>query len=234
MANTKKEFKSMVTPVFRVSYPAVFTAQNAKGETDEKKKKFGVTMLFDMTNADVVKGVAEMKAFAMEYGKEAWGQDTSKWPVIKHPLFRKGDEPAKREADGTWKSGFGPNVVFCKASLRLFKTDGTQRMPPGLVGPDNKPLIDPNDFYGGCFARAKISAGAYDFAGSQGISFYLMSLRKERDGERFASVHDAADDFDGVPAPTGAAVPSQSSAVAGAAAGVGAGTVAGTNPDPFA
>ena len=225
MANAKKEFKSIITPVFRVSYPAVFTAQNAKGETDEKKKKFGVTMIFNMLDPVAVAGVAAMKQFARECGIEAWGADTSKWPEIKHPLFRKGDEPKKMEADGTWKPGFGPNTVFCKASLRLFKKDGTQRMPPGLVGPDKKPIISPDDFYGGCYAIAKLSAGAYDFAGSQGISFYLMSLMKIKDGERFATVHDAADDFEGIQAPTGPAVPAQTAAAAGAP---------GHKEDPFA
>ena len=202
--NNKKPFEAMVTPVFRASYAAVFQASMPKGETDEKKAKYGVTMLFDMKNPEVAKGVAEMKAFALRAGVAAWGEDTSKWPHIEHKLFRMGDTPDKKDSDGNWKPGFGPGVEFCKATSALYKKNGEKRMPPGIVDVFGKSIIMPNEFYSGCYARAKISVGTYDYMGKRGISFYLVSLRKENDGEPFVAKHNAADDFEGIPVPAGA------------------------------
>jgi hypothetical protein len=213
-ATNKNEFKKLVTPVFRASYPAIFSAALPMGETDEKKAKYGITMLFDITKPEVAKGVAEMKALAMEAATKAWGPDMTKWPAMKYKLFRKGDEPEKKD-----KAGFGPNVVFCKASLSLFKKTGERRLPPGIVDAYGKAIIDPSDFKGGDYARACINAYTYDYMGNKGISFGLISVRKERDGEAFASVHNAANDFDGIPMPEG--LPAAAATPPGAAQGGG-------------
>jgi hypothetical protein len=110
--------------------------------------------------------------------------------------------------------------MFTKASIRYIKKDGTKRAPPPVVDIHGQLIIDPGLFYGGCYGRVFLSANAYDnYMGNNGISFTLWSLRFERDGERFVMVHDAADDFDGIEAPAGSALP----AVAGTTPGVGFG-----------
>jgi hypothetical protein len=219
--NKKEKIEKMVTPVCRFSYPSVFVPSLPMGKTDEKEAKYSVTMLFDMTDPKVAEGVQKLAEFAKQAGIKAWGPDQTKWPVIKYPLFRRGDEPGKKNADGTWKPGFGPNVMFTKVSIRYIKKDGTKRAPPPVVDIHGQPIIDPGLFYGGCYGRVFLSANAYDnYMGNNGISFTLWSLRFERDGERFAMVHDAADDFEGIMAPAGSALPP---AAAGAAPGAGFG-----------
>lgn len=215
----KEKIEKMVTPVCRISYPSVFVPSLPMGKTDEKEAKYSVTMLFDMSDPKIAEGVKKLAEFAKQAGIKAWGADQSKWPTIKFPLFRRGDEPGKKNADGTWKPGFGPNIMFTKASIRYIKKDGTKREPPPVVDVQGVPIIDPALFYGGCYGRVFLSASAYEgFMGNTGISFTLWSLRKEKDGERFAMVHDAADDFAGVEAPEGSAIPP---AAAGATPGFG-------------
>lgn len=201
MSKEKTEFESIVTPVFRASYAAVFQPSLPKNETDEKKAKYGVTMIFDLKDPEVLKGLAEMEALAMRTGKKEWGDDLSKWPHIEHKLFKMGDTDICKEKDGSWKPGYGPNTKYCKAQSSLYKKNGEKRMPPQIVDAWGKPIIEPNQFYSGCYARAKIACGTYEYMGKHGINFYLMTLRKEADGTPFVAKHNAADDFKGCPTP---------------------------------
>ena len=217
MGNKKEVIEKMVTPVCRFSYPAIFQPSLPMGKTDEKEAKYSITMLFDMSDPKVAEGVAKLRDFAMKPWIKVYGTDQTKWPKIEHPLFRRGDEPGKKNADGSYKPGFGPNIIFTKASIRYIKKDGGKRTPPPVVDIHGQPIIDPNEFYGGCFGRVFLSATTYDFMNKKGVSFTLWSLRKERDGERFAMVHDAADDFEGIEAPAGSALPPASGAAGGGA-----------------
>ena len=213
--NKDDKFETMVTPVFRASYAAVFQPTMAKNETDEKKAKWSVTMIYDMKDPETIKGVAEMKAFALKAGIKAWGADLSKWPHIEHKLFRMGDTDACKEKDGTWKPGFGPGTEYCKATKALYKKGSNEKkMPPQIVDAYGKPIIEPSGFYSGCYGRAKIGVGTYEYMGKHGISFYLMSLRMEKDGTPFVAKHNAADDFAGIPAPAGS--PAGATATGGA------------------
>ena len=46
------------------------------------------------------------------------------------------------------------------------------------------PVIDPDDIYSGCICVASVTAFAYDQAGNKGVSFFLNSVLKLRDGDR--------------------------------------------------
>ena len=65
MTMGKKEvIEKMVTPVCRFSYPSVFVPSLPMGKTDEKEAKYSVTMLFDMSDPVVAKGVQGLVEFA--------------------------------------------------------------------------------------------------------------------------------------------------------------------------
>ncbi len=195
MDNTKakSKFESEVTPEFRMSFPYLFTPQLPLGETDEKKAKYSVTMLF-APGTDLSK----LKKLALNAGIKTWGPDQTKWPKFKHPLFRSGGEEGKKDVPG-----YGPGVVFCTAKAGSFNRKTGQKItPPGIIGPDKKIVMDPAEIYGGCYGYAKINAFTYDNPlGGKGISFGLISVMKSRDGEPFGRKNAPENDFDGIEAP---------------------------------
>ena len=195
MENTvkKSKFETVVTPEFRMSFPYLFTPQLPLGETDEKKAKYSVTMLFPPGT-----DITPLKKLAISAGVAKWGPDQTKWPKFKHPLFRSGGEEGKKDAPG-----YGPGVVFCTAKSGAYsRKSGQKNSAPGVIGPDKQIIMDPNEIYGGCYGHAKINAYAYEHPiGGKGISFGLISVMKTRDGEPFGSKNKPENDFDGIEAP---------------------------------
>lgn len=172
----------VVTPEFRVSFPAVFQAKAVMGSTGDPK--FSITMLF-APGTDL----SGMKALVKAAGVEKWGADVSKWPKGLRLPFRNGEE---KDYDG-----YGKGVVFCNA---------TSKQRPGLVDHALQAIIDASEFYGGCYARATISAFAYDKAGNKGIALGLKNIQKLRDGEPFSGRTKPENDFDAIPLPSGGEV----------------------------
>ena len=94
--------------------------------------------------------------------------------------FRDGEEKADLV-------GFGAGKVFSNLS---------SKMRPGLIFLDRTPITDPEDFYPGCYARATITAYAYDNVG-KGVALGLQNLQKIKDGDRLDSRTNPEDDFSG-------------------------------------
>jgi hypothetical protein len=172
MSKEIKNAKSakITTPEFRVSFPAVFKPK-AFGEGEPK---YSIVMLFDKKKADLS---ALKKAYA-EAATAKWG-DKSKWPKNLRNPFRDGDEKAETE-------GY-EGCTFISASSK-------QR--PGLVDQQLNPILTEDAFYGGCYARATLTAFAYDWMGNKGVSFGLQNIQKIRDGEAFSGRKRAEDDFE--------------------------------------
>jgi len=183
--------KNLMTPEFRVSFPAVFQARAAVAG---QEPKFSLGMLWPKT-ADL----SELKAAIRAAATIKWGVDPAKWPKNLRSPLRDG---AEKDYDG-----YGPGVVFASAS---------SKMRPGVVDQDVKPIIEPSEFYGGCYARATISVYAYDIAGNRGVAFGLRNVQKIRDGEAFSGATKPEEDFDVIPLPKGS-----TRGDAGVSAGVG-------------
>jgi len=66
---------------------------------------------------------------------------------------------------------------------------------PGVVGEDAEPLLDQEDFYSGCTARADIWLYAFEKAGNKGVAAILNNAQKLGDGERLAGRRSASDAF---------------------------------------
>lgn len=164
---SKVELK-VLTPKFRVSFPAVFQAESFQGGDP----KFALTMLFD-GDADLSK----LKAAAQAAVEEKW-PDKKKRPANLRSPFRDGAE--KPELDGY------DGCTFVRA---------TSKTKPGLVDLNLQQIIDPAEFYAGCFARATIRAYAYDQAGNRGVAFALENIQKLGDGQAFSGKATAEQDF---------------------------------------
>lgn len=66
---------------------------------------------------------------------------------------------------------------------------------PGLVDADMNAIIDPSEFYSGCFGRASVTFYPYNASGSKGIACGLNNIQKLEDGERLGGGSSAASDF---------------------------------------
>ena len=66
---------------------------------------------------------------------------------------------------------------------------------PQVVDMDAEPVMDQDDFYSGCLARADVYIFAYDKAGNKGVSMILNSVQKLGDGERLSGRRSAASAF---------------------------------------
>lgn len=167
----------IMTPDFRVSFPAVFAAKEAMGGGEAK---FSITMLF-APGTDLT----PLKALVKAAGVEKWGPDMTKWPKPLRLPFRDG---AEKDYEG-----YGKGVVFCNAS---------SKQKPGIVDQNVQPIIDPSEFYGGCYARATVTAFTYDKAGNKGIALGLRNIQKMRDGDPFSGKNKPENDFDSIPLPS--------------------------------
>ena len=56
-------------------------------------------------------------------------------------------------------------------------------------------IIDPNEFYSGCYGRVSLTFYPYNAAGSKGIACGLNNLQKTADGEKLGGGSTAAADF---------------------------------------
>lgn len=163
--------KKVITPMFRVSFPHVFSPQ--KPMQDGAEAKYSITMLFDKsTDLKALKKAADIA------GIEKWGADKSKWPKgIKTP-FKDGDD--KEDLMGY----AGTTYVTARS-----------KSMPGLINASKEDIIDESEFYAGCYARASMIAFAYETKVNKGISFALLNIQKLKDGEKFSGKMSAQDDF---------------------------------------
>ena len=66
---------------------------------------------------------------------------------------------------------------------------------PGVVDMDLNPIIDPSEFYSGCYGRASITFYPYNAQGSKGIACGLNNVQKLEDGEPLGGATSASADF---------------------------------------
>ncbi len=172
---------SVVTPLFRLSFPQLFEAKSFQGGD----AKFSLTMLFG-PDADLT----ELKAAAKAAAVEKWGAD--KIPSNFRNPFRDGAE--KEHLDG-----YDETITFIRAT-----SSGDN--PPELVDRAKNEIVSRKDLYAGCYCRAVVTPFAYDTAGNRGVSFGVRVVQKMKDGSSFGG--GGAELLDDLPADTtGAAAP---------------------------
>jgi hypothetical protein len=174
--------KQVTTPIFPVSFPNKFEAR--KG-FENSEPKFGLTAVFDPSKfSQKDKALWKtMQALADEVSMDAF-----KKPIkLLGPDFKK---PLRDGAEKPELAGFGEGKRFCSL---------TTNRKPGLVVRDKDTgelldITDPNDFYPGCYAKAKVTCYAYKNVG-KGVAFGLQNVMKVADGPRLDGRADAKKDF---------------------------------------
>ena len=65
---------------------------------------------------------------------------------------------------------------------------------PQVIDRSKQPILDSQDFYSGCYARASISFYAWEYMEKKGVGVNIHNIQKLRDGERLGG--SAGDEFD--------------------------------------
>lgn len=165
--------KKVVTPTFRASFVHVFEPRQNE---QSGKLEYSVKMIFDK-DADL----APVKEIIKEAIRNKWGTNPPK--NLKLPLRDGNLSDLDKYPEDTDK-------IIANAKSVMY--------PPGLIDAKTKQeIIDPKEFYSGCYARASIVAYAYDNV-SKGVAFGLQNLLKIRDGEPLVNRASAESDFAGV------------------------------------
>lgn len=170
---SKQSSTRIVTGKVRFSYANVF---QPRASIDGAEPKYSVSILIPKKDLVTVKNIQNAIEAVKNAGKEKWG---GKIPVnLKTPL-RDGDEerPDNQEYRGHY---------FINASSK-------QR--PEIVDAALQKIIDPTEFYSGCYGRASINFFAYSANGNKGISAGLNNLQKISDGDSLGGRSRAEDDF---------------------------------------
>jgi Protein of unknown function (DUF2815) len=181
--------RKVKTPPFRMSFPNILEPRT---DEDTGRKTYQLSMLFP-PGTDLSPFKAAMKA-AME---DKFGDDTKKWPKVKHT-------PADVIKDfGAYNAASNKPLPGDWAGWTLIRANSAEKFQPGVVGPtrgaDGKfPAVrDPREVYSGRWARASIDA--YHFAGKKndGVTFGLKNVQLlKHDGHFAGAISAPEEDFD--------------------------------------
>ena len=173
-AQIEESGQRITTPEFRVSFPHVFKPSAIKNTKADPK--FSITMLFKKTQ-----DLSNIK-LAMKHAKvEKFGPDSKSWPDgIGSPVQDGDDHPDREGYAGHW----------------VIKASSSQEYKPTVVNEEVEEIINPSEFYAGCYAKAQIYARVHDdFGNGQGVHFILDMVQKTRDGKPFSGKKSAKEVF---------------------------------------
>jgi len=168
------------TPEFRVAFPHVFKPKKNNLSGDDE---FCLVALFP-------KGanLNGLKKAAMDAVIETWGPDKNKWPKGLKTPFKDQGEREKTNDDGSTSlpDGYEKGCVYLNLK-------STQR--PSVVDQAVQEILNPTEFYGGCWAIASVNAYTYDHTVNKGVTFGLGNVQKSKEDDAFGNRSTPQDDF---------------------------------------
>ena len=163
----------VITGKVRMMYVNVFKPTSME---EGGKEKYNVALAIPKTDTKTIAAIESAIEAAFENGKEKFGN--KKLSQIKTPL-KDGDIDRPDDA----------NFEGC-----MFLNANSVRKP-GVVDADLQPIIDPGEFYSGCYGRASINFYAFSVPTNKGIACGLNNLQKLADGERLEGGTSPEEDF---------------------------------------
>jgi hypothetical protein len=161
-----------VTGKVRFSYANVFQP----GETPNGTLKYSVSIMIPKSDKDTVARFKKAFEDTKTVNAAVWGGSVPK-------LLKGGLRDGDVEKDDPAYAGY----YFINAS---------SNEKPGIVDADMNAVIDPEEFYSGCYGRVAIEFYPYQVEGSKGIACGLGNVQKLEDGEALgAGGISAATDF---------------------------------------
>ncbi len=164
----------VVTGKVRFCYVNVF---QPRAIAEDQEPKYSICVLIPKSDQDTLAKIQAAIEAAKKEGAGLWG---GKIPAnLKLPL-RDGDtdRPDQPEFHGHY---------FINASTKL---------KPGLVDKQLNPILDPTEFYSGCYGRVSLNFYPFNKAGNKGIGAGLQNIQKLADGEPLSGRSLPEDDFD--------------------------------------
>lgn len=177
------EKAKLITPVFRVCFPAVFQPESME---EGGPMKYGVSAVWDpskFSDRDKKRWAAMRKALDTE-SQGRFKKDVKDLPGNFKRALRDGAERAHLE-------GYGEGTVF--ANLTTKSRPGVVDISKSPIGPEHG---NADEIYPGCYCRATVGAYSYDNKG-KGVALGLNNLQKVKDGPRLDGRTRAEDDFEG-------------------------------------
>jgi hypothetical protein len=195
MEKTAKKKKAkypvrMTTGMFRAAFVNIWKPRpSMQGNTGDPK--YSITMLFDkskrMTGTLPKDESGEFKKIDLDVLIRnaiinEFGDDEDNWPERIQWPKKDGDahEFVKYEGyKGHW----------------AFTATAYEDSKPGVIDRDFEEIVDQDDFYPGCYARATVYAKYWTFGGKHGVKLLLDHVQKLKDGKRFGGKTPIANAF---------------------------------------
>lgn len=210
MSEEKKDNGSIVTPVFRLAFPAVFEKTRNRNNSEDFKPQYEITMLFpkpgndkarkEMELAGVPKALIDasfdltaLRKIMADAARKKFGEK------LNDAAFRKQMANPIRDADEEGKAteGYGGHF-FIKAS--------NKRSQPVVIGQSGfgQRVTDSSRVYGGMYCRACVNAFGWTFGNmKKGVSFGLQHVQLVCDHMSFVGLADPDKVFDQLEAESG-------------------------------
>lgn len=171
----------VVTGKVRFSFVNVF---EPKTFGDNNEPKYSVMLLIPKTDVGTKKRIDD----AIEGAKEAGiGKFGGKLPTLLKTTLKDADKDTDQDGEifaNKWDYTKGHYIINVSSKIK-----------PAVVDANLQPIIDPTEFYSGCYGRASIRFFAYNSNGNKGISAGLNNLQKLEDGESLGSITTPEEDF---------------------------------------
>lgn len=181
--STQQNFKTkVVTGKVRFSFVNVF---EPRAFHENQEPKYSVMLLIpksDVGTLDAIKkaiDAAAQKGLHTKFG--------GKLPPVLKTTLKDADKDTNNDGEvfkDIWDYAAGHYII-----------NVSSRNKPQVVDADLNPILNPAEFYSGCYGRASINFFAYNNAGSKGISAGLQNLQKLEDGEPLGSISTPEQDF---------------------------------------
>lgn len=162
----------VITGKVRFSYAYVWEPKSIDGGDE----RYSVSLIIPKKDKKTIDTIQKAIEAAKTAGISKFG---GKIPSnLKMPL-RDGD--TERDEDENYSNSYFLNAT-CKTK-------------PGIVDRHCQPIIDPTEFYSGCYGHASITFYAFNNNGNKGIACGLNHVMKTEDGEPLGGRAKAEDDF---------------------------------------
>lgn len=166
------------TPEFRAIFVKVF-----EPEMNDLKKRLEYSLIAAWPPGT---DLSNVKQLCKQAAIDKWGPDPEKWPENLKLPFRDQSEKVRKDKNTgmTLKDENGQPILMDGFEAGgTFVTLSTQYQP-AVVDANVQSIIDPTQFYSGCYAIAAVHAFAWGpTKGGFGVSLGLDALQKTRDGE---------------------------------------------------
>lgn len=178
MAMTTK----VITGKVRFSFVNVFEAR-AFGENTVPK--YSVMLLIPKSDVGTITRIKNAIQAAAQKGQ--FTKFGGKIPAVIKSTLKDADVDTDQDGEllaTKWPEAAGHYVINVSSTTQ-----------PQIVDAQLQPIINPVEFYSGCYGRASINFFAYNNNGNKGVSAALNNLQKLEDGESLGGVTTAEQDF---------------------------------------